>query len=134
MSVRVVGLDKVRESIRRVQALARRGRLARIYHSGATGPRGQRYEHFVQDYEEQAWMHVGRWQTQEDVADEYRDLAADWLAEALEGAWDGRYTKQGIETLARQIRDRMKEYPPPPANSRYVRTGRLRAGWHYETL
>lgn len=32
------------------------------------------------------------------------------------------------------LKGRMQEYPPPPPGSTYVRTGRLRSGWHFRSV
>ena len=96
-----------------------------------------RYEFYVQSRDEQAWMHKGRWQTEEDVAQEKEPDVADILESVAQMIIDGASGAQ-LRPMVRQalelIRRRLREYPPKPGTSRYERTGRLRNSWEIELL
>lgn len=117
------------------QTLAGISTIARVYSTGAVNPAtGERYERMVQDDTEQHPIHRGRWQTVQSVADGATDLIESAMVDMVENTMDGKDLIRPVRALSRELQDRMKHYPPPLPNQRYIRTYRLRESWRYEVL
>ena len=135
--INVVGRDEIFALIDNLDEFATYGTIGAVFSSGAVNEYGDRYEFYVQSREEQAWMHKGRWQTEEDVAEEKEPDVADILESVAQMIIDGASGAQ-LRPMVRQalelIRRRLREDPPKPGTSRYERTGRLRNSWEIELL
>jgi len=63
------------------------GSVTGVIGNAACSPRGVAYGPFVQSADDQAWMHVGRWQTDEQVAlrntPAIQRLWADWMDDQI---------------------------------------------------
>lgn len=127
----LIETNQTQQHLKTLLRLLRSDRLGKVYSIGADQGKG-RYEHYVQESEEQAWMHKGRWQTVQKVSSDYEDLVTEQLAEAFQVVIDGEgesefriYVDEALELLL----DVMQKYPPPPPGSRYIRTDTLKRSW-----
>lgn len=135
--INVEGADEIFALLDNLDEFANYGTVGRVFSAGAVNQYGDRYEFYVQSHADQAWMHRGRWQTEEDVAQESEpDVAAiidTVLAMVIDGA-SGAQLRPMLRQALEFIRRRLRVYPPKPAGSRYVRTGTLRNSWQVEML
>lgn len=115
-----------------VEWAAGQGELGRVYSAGAIGPYGQRYERYVQKEGEQASIHAGRWQTEEDAArDTEQDAQAVMdgvFADVIRGG-GASAMREGVDEVLRLVKEYMQDYPPPPPGSTYARTNTLHDSW-----
>lgn len=103
-----------------------------VYSAGAFGPRGNRYEHYVQGQAQQAQVHLGRWQHEGDVLEMGREnVIAEFEREVAQIVRTGRgdLKNRAMRRALALLRDYFREYPPPPPNSKYQRTMKLKDSW-----
>lgn len=108
------------------------GDLGKVYSRGAGN---RRYEHYVQNVAQQSAVHRGRWQTVQSVADDESANAGRLLEEAAAALLEKNSpaaARRYVDNLLTQVKKRMQDYPPPPANSRYIRTKTLHNSWDTE--
>lgn len=131
-----VSIKGIEDALRQIGVLdeLRDGVFGHVFSAGAIGPRGNRYEQYVQSARYQAAIHQGRWQTDEDVASKREaDIRDEFMKMVDAIARTGRVNlKSAVERALKIIYDDMRVYPPPPAGSRYVRTGQLKSSYRYE--
>lgn len=133
--VAVEGVDKLESLLATMGGFLSTSQLGKVYSHGAVSPYGHRYEHYVQNSTLQAAIHRGRWQTAQSVADEEQGTAVSQLAQAVEALLKQNSvaaTRRYVEYLLERLLTRMQQYPPPPANSRYIRTNTLHDSWDTE--
>lgn len=133
--VAVEGVGKLENLLTTLGGFLSTSQLGKVYSHGATSPYGHRYEHYVQDSTMQAAIHQGRWQTAQSVADEEQGTAVSQLEQAVEALLAQNSvaaTRRYVEHLLERLLVRMRQYPPPPANSRYIRTNTLHDSWDTE--
>ncbi|MCA9366864.1 hypothetical protein KC887_01200 [Candidatus Kaiserbacteria bacterium] len=133
VDISVDGLESALKQIGAFDSLPD-GVVGAVFSGGAYGPSG-RYEQYVQSAQHQAAVHQGRWQTDEDVAAKRADDVRNEFAQMVRTiASGGRVSvRSAVGRALKIIYDDMIVYPPPPAGSRYVRTGELRSSYRYET-
>lgn len=108
------------------------GKVGEVFSAGAQ-QRGQRYELFVMGKDRQAEIHQGRWQTQEDLAQNNAEMVAEKFQEMADALLGGRglnpvFMRQALIEIMKQA----KIYPPPPPNSTYRRTDTLKNSWRWQ--
>lgn len=95
---------------------------------------GTGYENFVQTVEDQAWMHEGRWPTDEDAALDFEPDMRDKLIEGFSDVIEGGASSidKYVEFVLETISEFMTGYPPEPSGSLYRRTFDLADSWTSE--
>lgn len=133
--IAVEGSAEVRHKLTAINNFWSEQIAGKVFSRGAVGPNGQRYEHYVQNSLMQAGIHQGRWQTAQSVADDEQSLAVELLGEAATAVFENNSpaaARRYVQHLLDKLLARMQAYPPPPANSRYQRTGTLHDSWDTE--
>lgn len=126
------GLDDALRVLVEIGRAAQWGVVGRLEHVGAIGPRGQRYEGYVQGRDTQARVHRGRWHTLEDEAEAMGPLAVELAQDALgqiAGGQDAAVLQTALWLALEDGLEHMQRYPAELAGSRYVRTAELMVGW-----
>ncbi len=128
----ITGLDEVLRRLGLLDEL-KDGKLGTVFSSGAHGPSG-RYEHYVQSAANQAKIHQGRWQTDNDIAAHTANKVVNEYRKLVRAIADGKRVslKSATERALKVIYEAFRKYPPPPSNSRYTRTERLKESYRYE--
>lgn len=130
MDVKVENLAHVLNLLHQIQKLERLKGLGEVYSSGASQGR-KRYERYVQDDDNQADIHRGRWQTVQSVAQAKRPDVEGIFRDALSVISNDQAPNIGpaVDRALTLLLAAMQLYPPPPAGSRYVRTETLKRSW-----
>jgi hypothetical protein len=134
MSIKALGFDKITLHLDEIsrQVIEIGNLKGETYSAGAVGPRGQRYEHYVQGKGLQSQVHQGRWQHEGDVLEMAREsIVAEFDREVAQIVRTGRgdLKNRAMQRALNLLRDYFREYPPPPANSKYQRTMTLKNSW-----
>ena len=129
----VTGLEETLKQLGLFDEL-KSGKLGTVFSGGAYGPRGKRYEHYVQGAGNQAAIHQGRWRTDDDIALASASKVAAEYQKFVEAIARGQRVSlaNATERALKIMYDAFIKYPPPPPNSRYIRTGTLGASYRYE--
>lgn len=129
----LINLTTVQHELNQLFAQLDADELGRVYHEGAYGPSGQRYEALVQKEGEQAAVHQGYWHTDQDVVDQREADVRAIFAEMVSSIATGRRVnvRQAASEALRLVYDDLRKYPPQRAGSRYIRTGELGRGWRW---
>jgi hypothetical protein len=129
----LINLTTVQHELNQLFAQLDADELGRVYHEGAYGPSGQRYEALVQKEGEQAAVHQGYWHTDQDVVDQRQADVRDIFAELVSSIATGRRVnvRQATAEALQLIYNDLRQYPPPRAGSDYIRTGELGSGWRW---
>ena len=129
----IVNLTTVQHELNQLFARLDADELGRVYHEGAFGPSGQRYESLVQKEGEQAAVHRGYWQTDQDVVDQRQAEVRRIFEDLVSSIATGRRVnvRQAAAEALQLIYNDLRQYPPPRAGSGYVRTGELGRGWRW---
>lgn len=128
----LTGVAELDQTLRRVEDVLNSDVLFRVYNTGANQGYG-RYERYVQGAGWQAWMHRGRWMTDQQIADKFGPDVRDLISVAVDVILAGGQTwRPYIRQAMQLIEKRFKDYPPERPGQRYVRTFTLRNAWQSE--
>lgn len=129
MSVTVIGLTELTARINAIRRQIKGGDLGQVASTNLD------YNRYVQSAAEQAYIHKGRWQTEEQVAEEEEGNVerefSQWVERMVTG---GGNISDPTKKVLKLLLERMQYYPPPPPASTYRRTGNLRASWQETTF
>lgn len=126
----LINLDAVKREIDQLSQMLSDDELGRVYHEGAYGRNGQRYEALVQKAGEQAAVHQGWWQTDQDVIEKREGEIRARFESLVHSIAAGRRVsvRQAAEESLRTLYEDLRRYP---ASRGYPRTGQLAAGWRW---
>ena len=108
--------------------------LFRVWSAGANQGKGD-YERYVMSARWQAWMHRGRWLTDEKVAERHQQDVVDLVNVAVDVVLaGGRAWRPYIQQAMQLIKRTFQDYPAQRPGQTYQRTYTLRGSWREELL